>query len=349
MKLGEIMGNDYSDADRLRECVEGKNVLYVATKNTDYLRIEQEIQLLKKWSDNVEVVVSPGKYYILRLLYVYWKVLFYTKSVDVVFIGFAPQLVLPLFRWKFKNRIIIIDFFISLYDTLVFDRKYFLDGGFVSKILKRVDEVTLTYADLIICDTSEHSRYFVRELGADLNKVVVLYLSADSKYYYPRHIDKPIDLKNKFIVLYFGSVLPLQGVDVVLNAIDKITENDVHFIIIGPVNDAQRAHRLGNVSYINWLAQEQLSVNIAFSDLCLAGHFNGDIEKARRVIPGKAYIYEAMNKSMILGENDANRERYPQEYSDVLFVKMGDADELARAIMLSCKSWRRLQMGKNNA
>ena len=149
--------------------------------------------------------------------------------------------------------------------------------------------------------------------------------------------------------MYFGSVLPLQGVDIVLNAIDKIAENDIYFIIIGPVSDAQRTNRLGNVSYINWLAQEQLSVNIAFSDLCLAGHFNGDIEKAKRVIPGKAYIYEAMNKRMVLGENDANRERYPQEYSDVSFVKMGDADELAKVIMLSYESWRRLQVGNNNA
>ena len=39
-------------------------------------------------------------------------------------------------------------------------------------------------------------------------------------------------------------------------------------------------------------------------------------------------------KKMVLGENGANRERYPQEYNNVSFVKMGGSDELAKLIVL---------------
>ena len=228
---------------RLQECLQGRKVLYIATKDRNYLRIEQEILLLGKYSNDVEVIVSSCKYYLARLAYVYWKTLFYTKHFDVVFVGFAPQLVLPVFWWKFKNRILIIDFFISLYDTFVFDRKKFSKYSFVSKVLKKIDMFTLKCADLVICDTKEHSRYFVNELDASPEKIAVLYLTADSRFYYPRYEAKPGNLKDKFVVLYFGSVLPLQGVDVILDAIDATNLSEIHFILIGPISESsKKAH-----------------------------------------------------------------------------------------------------------
>ena len=72
------------------------------------------------------------------------------------------------------------------------------------------------------------------------------------------------------------------------------------------------------------------------ADLCLAGHFNKDIEKAKRTIPGKAYIYEAMNKPMILGDNEATRELYNESMKGIYFVEMGDAEALAERIKSIC-------------
>ena len=86
-----------------------------------------------------------------------------------------------------------------------------------------------------------------------------------------------------------------------------------------------------NIEYIRWLTQEQLAEYIARADLCLAGHFNADIEKASRTIPGKAYIYHAMQKPMILGDNPANHELFDSD-SDTIFVKMGSAEALSEAI-----------------
>ena len=101
------------------------------------------------------------------------------------------------------------------------------------------------------------------------------------------------------MVLYFGSILPLQGVDVVLETIRKLKgRDDIFFDIIGPIPQSLQKPIQSNVRYTDWLSQEELAERIASADLCLAGHFNGSIAKADRTIPGKAYIYEAMKKKM---------------------------------------------------
>ena len=108
--------------------------------------------------------------------------------------------------------------------------------------------------------------------------------------------------------------------------------NEIHFTIIGPIRDKMDRFEAETVEYIDWLSQPELAKYIAMSDLCLAGHFNAEIGKANRTIPGKAYIYHAMNKKMILGDSQANHELYENE-ANAYFVEMGNADALAEKIM----------------
>ena len=176
---------------------------------------------------------------------------------------------------------------------------------------------------------SEFKNVFV----TDKDKIETIYLEADKTIYYPRPQSKPKELEDKYVVLYFGSVLPLQGVDVVLDVIRMLkNETRVFFDIIGPIPDKYGKPIQDNVIYTEWLRQEELANHIANADLCLAGHFNNIIEKAYRTIPGKAFIYEAMGKRMILGDSEANNELFSQDYNH-LFVKQGESDELLRVIM----------------
>ena len=253
---------------------------------------------------------------------------------DAVFVGFAPQLIVPFWGWKFRKTALYVDFFISLYDTLCFDRKKAAPDSFPGRRLLAWDRKTLKRADVILADTGAHAEYFCRELGADPSKIRVLYLEADAAIYYPHSVERPEEAKGKFVVLYFGSVLPLQGVDVVLEAAGRLrNRKELCFYIIGPVGEKMNAPEGENIHYIPWLSQEQLSDYIACSDLCLAGHFCSTIDKARRTIPGKAYIYRAMNRPMVLGDNPANRELFSEQDRNVRFVKMGDPAALEQVIL----------------
>lgn len=318
--------------------IQDKKVLFITTKNLDYIRNTQELTLINEHAQSYEVIGSTKKSYPARLLYVYWKLLTTNCShYDTVFIGFAPQLILPFLSFKFKHNYIIEDFFISLYDTLCHDRQKLSPNSIAGKLLHYFDKQTLGKADLIITDTHAHAEYFCSEFGANITKMYTLYLQADRSIYYPMQLVKPSHLANKYIVLYFGSILPLQGIEVVLDAMEQLKNHpDIFFYCIGPIH-SQRLNRplpqAENIEYIDWLPQKKLATYIAQADLCLAGHFHPTIEKAKRTIPGKAYIYQAMKKPMILGDNPATRELFSED-SMTNFVKMGDANALAKQIEL---------------
>lgn len=296
------------------------------------MRNTQELNLLKKQNQEVKVIGSLSKSYPKRLLIVYLKLLFLNiKEFNKVFIGFAPQLVLPFWWWKFRKKSVTIDFFISMYDTFVFDRKKFQKNSLFGKFFNYLDRRTLSLADTIICDTKEHGKYFVEELGASSERLHTLYLEADTTIYYPREKKKENDF---FEVLYFGSILPLQGVDIVLKSAQILRRNpEVHFTLIGPIGKEYQKVDSDTITYISWLSQKQLAEAIAQADLCLAGHFNSNINKAKRTIPGKAYIYQAMKKPMILGDNPATRELYSEDMDGVYFVEMGNPQALAEKIL----------------
>lgn len=325
-----IKDNNMEQFRQLDSQFSGKTVLYITTKNLDYIRISQEINYISKLASKVVVIGSKSTSYLKRLMQVFSSLASQPMDgIDVVFVGFAPQLVMPFFAGKFKNKPVIIDFFISVYDTMVLDRNKFADGGLMSKFCHRLDEKTLKKADYIVCDTMAHGEFFTTELGADADKLRVLYLEADSSIYYPRPKQDNGDIKK---VLYFGSILNLQGVEVILDAMRQFKgRTDIAFEIIGPIPSHMDKPLLDNITYIDWLSQEDLAEHIAQADLCLAGHFSGTIMKAKRTIPGKAYIYEAMGRPIILGDGAANHELFTADAQHI-FVKMGDSTALADAI-----------------
>lgn len=312
----------------------GSKVIFITTKNLEYIRNVQELRLLKKQYNEVVCIGSNTSKYITRLIYIYWKIFFTSfRGKPDIFIGFAPQLVLPFWKWKFRNQHIKIDFFISVYDTMVCDRQKIPDRSILAKLAHYLDEITLKWADEVIGDTRAHADYFSKEFQIPMDKFRVLYLEADKRIYYPRFREKRIEWKEFYIVLYFGSVLPLQGVPVVVEAINCLRESrDIFFWMIGPLGDLAGKLRNQNVRLDDWMPQEELADAIAMADLCLAGHFNVNIDKADRTIPGKAYIYEQMHKPMILGDTRANHEVFDEDDLHY-FVERGSGVKLAEKIL----------------
>lgn len=319
------------------EKLSNQTVLFITTKNLDYLRNTQEINLLRGHAAHVDVIGSKKSSYLFRLISVYRRLATTSfKRYNVVFIGFAPQLIIPFFSWKLKGKTVFEDFFISLYDTFVFDRKKISPKSLIAKLLYRLDYKTIHAADAIISDTRADSRYFSKTFNMDSKMLQVLYLEADTEYYKPQPLaEKRTD---KFTVLYFGSILPLQGIEIILESARIMSDHDnIVFDIIGPVEKKlmKQYGSLPNTRFTDWLPQKDLADRIARSDLCLAGHFSSEIDKASRTIPGKAYIYRAMEKPMILGDNPANHELFQEKNSSIFYVQMGSAPKLKEKILFA--------------
>lgn len=327
--------------DKVTALCQNRRVLFAATKQKSYLRNTQEMHLLAGIATQLTCAVSDSCRYPVRLVQV-WAALIrhlFGRRYDTAFFGFAPQLMLPfLWLYRLRGTAVSIDFFISVYDTLVDDRKKFSPGGLPARLCHWLDHATLAAADLVIVDTQADRDFFCREFECPAEKVQVLYLEADSAFYKPRPPRAP---DGRFVVLYFGSALPLQGVEVILDAARRLEEDPaVKFVLIGPFEKAFGVQPTcyPNVQFIPWLSQPQLADAIAGADLCLAGHFSGTIGKAARTIAGKTYIYRAMEKPVVLGDGPANRELF-HPGNGVYFVPLGDGEALARCIAQRRKEW----------
>ncbi len=317
--------------NQLEDLVSGQRVLFISTKNKDYIRNSQELRLLKDKAARVTAIVSNSSSYPKRLLFVYFYALLalFKRDFDVLFVGFAPQLLFVLFPFFPRSKVLILDFFISFFDTLVDDRKKFRLGRFPARFLHFLDWQTIHKANLVIADTKAHRDYFAAEFHYPLQKIQVLYLVADDSIYQVEQAVKSD--KTQFEVLYFGSILPVQGVEVIMSSMQLLTDwSKIHFTIIGPVK-ADKSN-FPHTTFYDWLSQPELAEKIAQADLTLAGHFAADIGKANRTIAGKTYIYEAMNKPMILGDSAANHELFKPDQQHI-FVPRGDAQALADAIL----------------
>ena len=322
------------DAERLRQAVRGKRVIYITTHRIEYLRVVQELNIIKEEAASVKTLYTDAGNHVKSALSIFRRLRKIKKDeYDVIFVSYMCQMIAPFIAGKAKGKTLIVDFFISLYDSLVFDRKKVKDGSLAAKFVHKLDSNSLKRADLVIADTRAHADYFSDEFGYKRENIDVLYLEADSTIYYPMEVPKDPEYKDKYLVLYFGTVIPLQGFEVVIEAARQLADHkNIHFLLIGPVAKHFKVFESDTVTYVDWMKQEDLARSIAMSDLCLSGHFNGEIEKANRTIPGKAYIYEAMEKKMILGMSDANRELFTEDERHI-FVERGNAHVLARKIL----------------
>jgi len=277
---------------------------------------------------------SHSRSYFQRYLKILFKYLLSNKKeFDLIFIGFFGQPLVPILR-ILSNKPIVLDALISSFDTMCYDRKVFTPESFRGRFFYWLDKTSCKLADKVLLDTNEHINYFVNTFSINRQKFRRIFVGADSTILYPRNA---ID-DNKFIVFYYGSFLPLQGIDIIIIAA-KILEphNDILFKIIGKGMESKKIKNmvydlnLKNIEFIDWVPYNELADHISHASICLGGHFS-NIEKAKKVISGKTFHFIAMKKPVIIGDNPANRELF-EDGKSAVFVEHGNPEALAFAIL----------------
>lgn len=255
----------------------------------------------------------------------------FRRNFDFILIGFFGQMLIQMIA-PFVSKPIILDMFISAYDTLVEDRKLTKKKSLLSKLLFKLDKSSGKKADLIFTDTNAQAEYYHEAFGIPLSKMKRVFVGCDDALFHPL----PSNPESQ-TVLYYCSYLPLHGVDVVVEAAELLrNDQSIKFRIIGNgmefgmVQKSVQEKGLTNVELAAPVAIEQLPNEIQNSLICLGGHF-GASAKACRVIPGKVFQMIAMGKPVIVGSNAANRELLTHGV-DAWFCEMSDPAALAEAI-----------------
>jgi len=302
-------------------------ILYISTYIPNYTRTETLLELLKKNDIKVtEVLAGNSK---LKYIKAAYNLIKYQKNCDLILVAFRGQEILPILR-LLTGKPIIFDAFLSVYDTLCFDRRAFKPQSVIGKCLKQYDKFLCKISDVVLVDTKVHKEFFEEQFGAE--NVDYLYVGCNERLFRPLEIDKR---QSEFTVFWYGYANPLQGVDVVLKAAKLLENEKIAFRLAGPVrkkySELTDSLNIKNVEFIDFIPYERLPEEISKADVCLGGHFSNR-DKAKRVIAGKTFQFLACRRQTIVTDNAANRELF-KEGSLAHFVKMNSPEELADKIL----------------
>ncbi len=263
----------------------------------------------------------------------------YKHATDVIFVPFLGHYLLPL-AWKLARRKkipIVFDAFLSLYDTEVKDRRRVSAFNPWAWILWMTDWLCCRLATVILLDTEEHKQYFVRTFGADPKKILVLPIGCRTDIFRPLPDNRSAN--HPFTVTFHGTFIPLQGVDTILRAA-KILEDrgeviQVDLIGRGQTWPAMKALaeklRVRSVAFLPAMTMEMIAHKVAQSDICL-GIF-GTTDKAKRVIPNKAYEILQCARPLVTARTPAS-ERVLKNGETAVLVEPGTPHVLANAIAM---------------
>jgi glycosyltransferase involved in cell wall biosynthesis len=262
--------------------------------------------------------------------YIFWSdhdavIVGYWGHIDALFLA-------PIARLKRKPM--IFDAFFSLYDTAISDWGLAEKNSLLARLCRFVDRSACSLATVVLVDTEAQRDFFCQEFGIAKDKVRWLYMGADDSVFVPYL--EPVS-PGAFRVLYVGNYVPLHGVPIILRAARLLDREDIEFWLIGEnqLKDPVLKELLGHsnperVRLYPWMSPQELRTKIGEADVCL-GVF-GTSDKARRVIPGKAFLALAMGKPLVTGDSVAAREVL-EDGKSALLCEMGNPHAVADAIL----------------
>jgi glycosyltransferase involved in cell wall biosynthesis len=227
---------------------------------------------------------------------------------------------------------LLIDPLISAYDKQVFEREKYPEHSSQADRLLGDERKLFQSADIVLADTSEHARFFVETLGVAPENVHIVYVGGEDALFTPA--PRPHPPNNPLEVLFYGSFIPLQGPQVIIEAAHHYQGPPVSWVLLGNgplLADCKRqAAGLPNVAFENWLPYADLPDRIRRADILL-GVF-GSTPKAQRVIPNKVFQALACGKPVVTCSAPAYPAPISKSEAGITFVEAGRPDELAAAV-----------------
>ena len=323
---------------------------------------EFEIEKIHHSGWNPETQARSGKS---RLLRNFWRMLYAHlvvvwryrrgKVTDCTYIPYPATLLLWLLSLFPRGRSprVVADAFISLYDTIVLDRKLLAAESVLAKLLFAVERRAFRFVDAVIVDTPLSASHMAELFGLPQDKFVAVPLATDEELFLPDTYSSPADGCR---VLFIGTLIPLHGVPIIVEAAIALKERrDIQLKIIGDGQEnAALAHYAAaadsNIHWAReWLDSDRVAAEIAAADLCL-GIFGGT-QKTQRVLPFKLYAYARIGRCIITADTRCCQS-YAQalDYTPWYPVPVADASALAAAIIeLADNAAMRSELAVNSA
>lgn len=311
------------------------NILFTGKTDFEYNRVKILIDGLNKLEE-VELTVYPIKNR-KQFDYAYFKEL--QSKADFIYV--------PPFRHrdvafikKLTDKPLVFDPLISKFLTKA-------DFGQFWKMPFKymLDKVPFSRCDILLSDTQCHKEYFSSKFSIPPGKIHVLPIGVGTDEFYKK--EKVRKEGEPFRVGFYGSFVPLQGTDKIVEAAYHLKDHeDIVFDIIGngyrfkQAENLVKKWNLKNVNFLGTLRYAELNNAINQFDLSL-GIF-GDSEKADFVIPNKIYHYASVGQCILTrntrgvkelfqdGENIALCETDPKDIAQSILNLKADPQKIER-------------------
>lgn len=304
-------------------------------RQPDYIRAKTLREALSAL-EGVKLIILKNRHTgILRYLEIMAKTILtrISQHPDIYILTFRGYEMLIPIRIITTGKKMIFDEFINPIEQVIYEHNKYKREGLIHRALRKGYRSWLNMADAIITDTQSHADLSSQMMDIPIAKYTPLIVSTDEKTFKPRS-KKDRAQSKKLNIFYYGSMLPLHGINVVLEALLSIRGGGIKLTIIGGNKQVEEkvigARSRGlDVRYKSWVNFNKLPAYINKSDLCLAGPF-GDTFQSQYVITGKAYQFLCMKRPIVVGKNKESQ--IFTHKKNALVIKQGSPEELAKTI-----------------
>ncbi|RDC60501.1 hypothetical protein HME9302_01709 [Alteripontixanthobacter maritimus] len=254
--------------------------------------------------------------------------------VVVPYMGHLDVLILwPLARMR--GVPIVWDVFLSLYDTVVRDRRMVGPRNPLAWVLRGWEKLACRAADKVVLDTRAHAAMLAELYNLNERKTVAVFVGAETANFQLEPTGESIG-GEELQILFYGQFIPLHGIETIIEAARLARDAPIAWHIIGDGQEAPRIRQmlvtdpLPQVRWTNWMAYDELKAEIGQADICL-GIF-GTSEKSARVIPNKVFQVISAGKPLVTRDSPAMRELVGDDEPGVELIPAGDPQALLDAV-----------------
>ena len=264
---------------------------------------------------------------------------------DVIVVGYTghADLYLARFLSMFWRRPVVLDAFLSPYDTVVFDRGLVAEKSWTARMLYSLERGALRLSDLVLTDTTAHAEHMAQLFRVAPSRFAPIpvgsLVRAAVRERRPARVTVgaggPEETESRpFRAFFCGSFVPLQGVGYILDAAARAPDMTFEIVGDGPdgpaVEQDVKRRALDNVVFERrFIPREELERRLAAADAVL-GVF-GRTAKSPRVVPCKVYDGLAAGLPVVTGDGPGPAE-WLHDGSDTLLVDRRDPDSLVAAL-----------------
>ena len=241
--------------------------------------------------------------------------------------NFSWACMLDVFIARIFQKQIMVDFYISMFDTLVNDRGMVNSQSATGKILFFKDRFLLQSATKVFFLNQAESDYYTSIVNITLpaEKICIIPLCIDPK----NTISSKFSLgtKNRMTICWWGTYIPLHGLDKIIEAIGLLKDEPIELILIGDsdINAEPFRHLIRQLGLEDKI---EIRNDLRFSDGTLGpflenncdlalGNF-GDSVKAKTVLVNKVVDALAMGLACLTFKTKGAAE-FLEDGKDIFF------------------------------